>query len=443
MLQSLAHPARVVPLAFLFAIFIGTLLLLTPWATAADGTAPLLVALFTSVSAVCVTGLIVVDTATYWSGFGQLVIMLLFQFGGFGFMTAATLLGVIVSRRLGLSGRLIAQAENRTLSLGDIGEVVRLIFAVTVVTEAAVALALIARFAALDGIGLGQAIWSGVFHSISAFNNAGFSVFSDGLIGFSSDWLVLGAVMLGVVIGGIGFPVIADLKKHRFHRWRWSVHTKLTIIGYAGLFLIGSVGTAIIEWDNAEIFGAMSGAERVLNSVFHSVVARTAGFNSVDVGQMRSETLALTYLLMFVGGGSAGTAGGIKVTTAMVLVVAVVAEVRGERDTNAMGRRIPTPAIRQALTVVVLGILAVVLGSYVLLADSNHRLEVVLFEAVSAFSTVGLSTGITATLPPSGQVVLIGLMYLGRVGTITIATALALKRTPALHRYPEERPIIG
>jgi trk system potassium uptake protein TrkH len=422
---------------------VGTGILMLPVSAASSEGAPALVALFTAVSAVCVTGLAVVDTATHWSGFGQFVIMLLFQFGGFGFMTAATLVSLLVSRTLPLSRKLVAQAETRSVTMGDVGRILRLVLRVTLVTEAIIAAVLTVRFATVDTIPWGRALWLGVFHSISSFNNAGFALFSDGLMGFAADAWVLVPVMAGVVIGGIGFPVIADLVRARTRPTTWSLHTRLTLVGYAVLLIAGAVLVAIAEWNNPGTFGPMGSAGKVLNATFHSVVARTAGFNAVDIGRFATETLSLSYFLMFVGGGSAGTAGGVKVATVMVLLVAVAAEARGEKDTVAFRRRIPTAAIRQAVAVIVMGLACVVTGTFALLATTDLDMEVVMFEAVSAFATVGLSTGITPKLPPAALWVLMALMYIGRVGTIGLATALALKRLPRLHRYPEERPIIG
>ena len=441
--RALAHPARLIPLSFLAAILVGTGVLMLPVSASGSHGAPTLVALFTAVSAVCVTGLAVVDTATYWSGFGQLVILLLFQFGGFGFMTAATLVSLLVSRSLPLSRRLVAQAETRSVTIGDVGRILRLVLRVTLVTEGIIAAVLAVRFAVVDSLPWGRSLWLGVFHSVSSFNNAGFALFSDGLMGFASDAWILVPVMAGVIVGGIGFPVIADLVRARTRPSTWSLHTRLTLLGYTVLLVAGTVLVALAEWNNPGTLGGMGVAGKILNATFHSVVARTAGFNAVDIGQLTPESLSLSYFLMFIGGGSAGTAGGVKVATVMVLLVAVAAEVRGEKDTVAFRRRIPTAAIRQAVAVIVMGLACIVTGTFALLAVTDLDMDVVMFEAVSAFATVGLSTGITPGLPEPALWVLMGLMYIGRVGTIGLATALALKRLPTLHRYPEERPIIG
>lgn len=440
--RGIRHPARLVPLAFLAAILIGAGLLSLPIARTGEGSAPFLTALFTSTSAVCVTGLIVQDTPVYWSTFGQVVILLLFQIGGFGIMTGATLLGLLVTRRLGLGTRLIAQAETRSLGLGDVTSVLRLVLRTTLLIEAIIAAVLTLRLHYGHGESWGRAAWNGVFHSISAFNNAGFSTYSDSLIGLASDPFFIVPIMAAIVVGGIGFPILHDVRQQR--RWsRWSVHTRITLAGTAFLIAVGALGIGLYEWNNGGTLGPLGIGGKVLTSLFHSVSARTAGFNSVDVGAMRVETLAMHYVLMFIGGGSAGTAGGIKVTTFFILGAVVLAEVRGCPDTTVFRRRISRQVQRLALTIVLLGLSVLALATLALLTLTDLPLHAVMFEAISAFATVGLSTGITAQLPPAGQYVLIVLMFVGRVGTITVATALALRSREPLYRYPEERPIVG
>lgn len=438
--RGIRHPARLVPLAFLAAIALGTALLMLPLARPGDGSAPFLTALFTATSAVCVTGLIVVDTPVYWSGFGQVVILGLFQVGGFGIMTGATLLGLLVSQRLRLGMRLVAQAETRSLDLGDVIGVLKLILAVTVGVELLVATGLTARLHYGYDLPWGAALWHGVFHSVSAFNNAGFSTWSDSLMGFVADPLMLAPIMAAIVLGGLGFPVLHEMRRER--GWeRWSVHTRITLLGTGVLLLGGTLAILAGEWNSS--LAALDASGKVLGALFHSVSARTAGFNTVDVAAMQAETLAVHYVLMFIGGGSAGTAGGIKVTTFFLLGCVVLAEIRGSRDATAFRRRIAIGAQRQALAVVLLGMTVLAVATLTLQVLTDFPLEVLLFEAISAFATVGLSTGITAQLPAAGQLVLVVLMFVGRVGTITVATALALRRRRAAYRYPEERPIVG
>lgn len=441
--RLLGHPVRLVPLGFLAAILLGTLLLMLPVARAGPGSAPLTVALFTATSAVSVTGLVVVDTAAYWTGFGRGVILALIQVGGFGIMSSAALLGLVVARRLGLATRLVAQAETRVLALGDVAAVLRLVIVATLLVQAVVAVALALRLALGHGMSWGDAAWHGLFQAVSAFNNAGFSTWSDSLVSFASDGLVLLPISVAVVVGGLGIPVLYDLWRESRRPARWTLHTKLTLLGLALLLPGGALAVLVLEWGNPGTLGALSWPARVMNAAVHSVMLRTAGFNTVDVGQMRDETLALSWGLMLIGGGSAGTAGGIKVTTFLLLGLVVWAVVRGEPDASAFGRRVAPETQRQAVAVVLLAVGVLGLGVLALLAATDFALRDVVFEAVSAFATVGLSTGITPQLPPAGQAVVILLMFVGRVGVVTIGAALALRATKAPYRYPEERPIVG
>ncbi len=442
-LSSVRNPARLVPLAFFVAILLGTALLMLPPARAGPGGAPFLTALFTATSAICVTGLIVVDTPTYWSGLGQAIILALIQVGGFGIMTGATMLGLLVTRRLRLNYRLLAQAETRTFTLGDVTSVLRLILVATLAVELLVAAVLAARFLTHYGQPLPEALWNGLFHSVSAFNNAGFARFSDNVMRFALDPLILVPLMVAVVLGGLGFPVLYELRRELWTPGKWSLHTKITLVGTAILLVAGVAFVLAFEWRNPGTIGPMDPGGKFLSALFHSVVTRTAGFNSLDISQLRPETLLVSDALMMIGGGSAGTAGGIKVSTFLILGLIVWAEVRNEPDAAAFGRRLSSEVQRQALTVVLLAIGIVAAGTLVLLSVSRFQLSEVLFEAVSAFATVGLSTGITAQFSPIGQFTLILLMFIGRVGTITVATALALRPSQRPYRYPQERPIVG
>ncbi len=443
MLLALRHPVRLIPLLFAAAIGLGTMLLMLPVASTNGSITHPTVAFFTATSAVSVTGLAVVDTGTYWSGFGQLVILLLFQIGGFGIMTAATLLGLMAGRGFGLRERMATQVERERLAVGDAKSVMRLVLVITVVVEFIVAAILSIRLATGYDVDLLIALWHGTFHSVSAFNNAGFSTYTDSVMGFQSDAVILVPIMVAVVIGALGFPVMQDIRARGLLWRRYSLHSKVTVVGTAGLLLLGFLAHLGMEWTNPATLGPMSVADKALNAAFHSVMPRTAGFNSLDVGAFRGETLVVNYILMFIGGGSAGTAGGIKITTFMVLLAIVAAEVGRQRDAAMFGRRFGHRIERQALTVATLAAVLIMTATVYILSITGLPLREVLFETISAFSTVGLSTGITAELPGSAHIVLALLMFIGRVGTITVATALALGATPRPYRYPEENPIVG
>ncbi|WP_110241294.1 TrkH family potassium uptake protein [Nocardioides gilvus] len=441
--RVIRHPAQAVVLGFAATTGLGTLLLMLPVSRSGEGGAPFVTALFTSTSAVCVTGLVIVDTPSYWSGFGEAVIMALIQVGGFGIMTFASLLGLLVWRRMGLRTRLTAAAETKAVGLGDVRSVVKGVVKVSLVIEAATALCLTLRFWLAYDEPFRTALYHGVFHAVSAFNNAGFALYSDSLMGFVSDpWICL-PISLAVIIGGVGFPVLFELRKE-FRRPRtWSLHTKMTLSMTAFLLSTGTLFVIANEWSNPATLGSLDTPGRLLAGFFQAVMPRTAGFNSLDYAQMNESTLLGTSVLMFIGGGSAGTAGGIKVTTFLLLFFVIYAEVRGERNVVAFDRRIDDRAMRQALTIVLLSIGAVTTSTIALMEMTALSTHDVLFEVVSAFATVGLSTGITADLPAGGHLVLTALMFLGRLGPITLVSALAMRERQRLYELPEGRPIIG
>ncbi len=441
--SGLRHPAQVVATGFATAVALGSALLSLPAATESGERAELIDAVFTATSAVCVTGLITVDTGAYWSAFGEAVILVLIQAGGLGIMTLATLFAVLVSRRLGLRARLLAQAETKSLSLKDVRRVVRNIALFTFGTEAVVAAVLTAAFAVEDGRSFSSALYHGVFHAVSAFNNAGFSPNSDSLMQYVADpWICL-PIAFAIVVGGLGFPVIFELRRSWRRPKTWSVLTRITVVLTGVLLAAGTLVITAAEYTNPRTLGPLSASEKWLAGFFASVNARTAGFNSIDTSGQGSESLLATDILMFIGGGSAGTAGGIKVTTFGLLAFVIWAEMRGQPGAEVGRRRIPGTNQRQALAIALMGIGAVAVSTFALLGMTTYNLDRVLFEAISAFSTVGLSTGITDDLPTGGQVVLIVLMFVGRIGPLTLASALALRHRARRYELPEERTIVG
>lgn len=439
------RPTRPLLLAFLGVIAAGTTLLMLPVSSAGAGAAPFGDAVFTAASAVTVTGLTVVETASYWTGFGQAVILVLMQLGGLGIMTFTALLVVIIGGRLGMRRRQAAQAEQGILDPGEIKRVIIGVAILSATIEAILAVILAARFLAM-GLGPGQAAWDGVFQAVSAFNGAGFSLFADSLAGFQGDVIVLATVAVGVIAGGLGVPVWADLTRRRrmkLARRKWSFHTRLTLMGTAILLVVGFAVITIFEWTNPATLGAMPYGERVMNGAFQAVTPRSAGFSTVDYGGMREETLFFTDFLMLVGGGSVSPAGGIKVTTMLVLALATVASLRGAADVQFIGRRLPAAAIRQALAVTVIFTGSILLGTIALLIAADVALSAALFEVASAFTTTGLSTGITGSLPGAAEGILIVLMVVGRLAPQLLGAALVLRETGSTYRYPEERPIVG
>lgn len=435
-------PARLALSVFALVILAFTGLLSLPAATASGQRAPFVDSLFTATSAVCVTGLVTVDTATYWSTFGQVVIISGVAVGGLGILTLASLLGLAVTRRLNLSQRLIAASETKATQLSEVGALLRAVILTSMVLEGAVAAVLFPRYLIL-GHDLGDAAWHAWFYSLSSFNNAGFVIDPQGLLPHAGDPWITMPIATAVFVGSLGFPVVLVLAR----RWRapstWPLHTKLTLTTTLILLLVSIVTIAAFEWTNPSTFGPMSAGERVEASIFAGVMPRSGGFSTVDVGQMRESTWFLQDLFMFVGGGSASTAGGIKVATLAILLLAALAEARGDRDIEAFHRRIAPGTVRLAVAVLLAGLTLVFAATLALLALTDEHLDHVLFEVISAFGTAGLSTGITADLPDPAKYVLTGLMYAGRTGTMTLAAALALRERRRMFRLPEERPIVG
>lgn len=435
-------PARLAVVIFAAVIGIVTILLRLPAATVSGKSANFVDALFTATSAVCVTGLTTVPTAVYWSGFGQAVILVGIKIGGLGVLTLASLLGMAVSRRLGLTQRILAAAETKAQRFGEVGALVRVVVLASVTVELFIAALLVPRFLAL-GFDFPKALWHGVFYAISAFNNAGFVSTPDGLFPYATDWLLTGPIMIAAFIGALGFPVIMTLARKWRRPQRWNLHTRLTVTTSLVLVLAGAILITGLEWSNANTLGDLSFGEKLHAGLFHGIMPRSAGLTIVDVSAMNEGTWLVTDALMFVGGGSASTAGGIKVTTFAVMLLAIRAEARGDRDIEAWGRRIPSGVLRLSVAVVFVGATLVLVASLILLAITDLTLDVVLFEAISAFATCGLSTGITPDLPDSGKYVLTALMFVGRTGTMTVAAALALRDRQRVIRLPKERPIVG
>ncbi|MHA7132067.1 TrkH family potassium uptake protein [Oerskovia turbata] len=435
-------PARLAVTVFAAVISLFTLLLMAPWATTSGRPASFIDALFTATSAVCVTGLVVVPTGTYWSTYGQIVILVGIKIGGLGVMTLASILGMAVSRRIGLTQKLLTASETKTTRLGEVGSLIRVVIITSTSIELLIALLLLPRFMVLEE-SFGEAAWHGLFYGISAFNNAGFIPTAEGLTPYVGDWMLLMPIILGVFIGSLGFPVILNLMRNRRRASKWSLHTKLTLSTSAILVVVAVVLFAAFEWTNEKTLGPLSLNEKILASLFAGVMPRSAGFSTIDINGMHESSWLITDALMFVGGGSASTAGGIKVTTLAVMLLAIISEARGDRDLEAFGRRVPRETLRLAVAVSFIGATTVLVSSLLLLEITGWTLDVILFETISAFATVGLSTGVTADLPTAGKYVLVVLMFIGRTGTMTLAAALALRDRRRVIRYPEERPIIG
>ncbi|MEU5875826.1 potassium transporter TrkG [Glycomyces sp. NPDC047369] len=438
------HPGRLIPLLFMGVILAGTLLLMLPVAHLGDRRTSFADALFTSTSAVSVTGLAVLDTPVHWSWFGQFVIMLLFQIGGLGIMTSAVLMALLVTHKLGLRTKLATRMEiSQALNLGDFKAILLRTIAFTFIVEAVVALALAIRFSSLD-FGLGKAVWYGVFHSVSTFNNAGFALFSDSMMSYATDPWICVPIALGSILGSLGMPVIFEMTRRHWGRRQWSVHTKLTLVGSAVLIFGGWAAYLAFEWSNPATFGQWPWYDRILPAFFQSSVVRASGFNSIDIGAMREDSQLASIILMFIGGGAASTAGGIKVTTFFLLLLVIWAEVRGEPDVTVFRRRIDPPVIREALAVALVYVACNAFGVFLMQRfEPGIEITAIMFEVTSAFATVGQSTGITYDLSEPSVWLLTIAMYTGRVGPVLFAASLALRTRKRLYRYPSARPLVG
>ena len=450
------RPARIIAALYLAVITVGGLLLTLPVSRTAGKMGGLIEAMFTSVSAVCVTGLSTVNVETYWTPFGHLVILLLIKIGGLGILALATLIGVLFARRVGMRTTMLGAAESSNMSTGDIRKTIRKIVIVAGSIEAISATVLSLRFLTEYHYDLGKAIWYGTFHSVSAFNNAGFALYGDGLISFQADpWIIL-PICWNIIVGGLGFFVVFEVGRRLAGRvearrvggiieskLHWTLTTRIVLWATAFLLVGGTGYFLFIEWNNVATLGPMDVGTKILSAFALSVFARTAGFNSVDISALDPTSWLGTDILMFIGGGSGGTAGGIKVTTATILVFIVWTEIRGDTAVNIGDRRLPRSIQRQALTLISLSFVAVI-GSLVLLhLTTPFSTDQLVFEVISAFGTVGLSTGITPTMPIFGQFVLMALMFIGRLGTVVVASSLAARVTHVHYELPKERPLIG
>lgn len=445
------HPAQIVVIAFGAAVIVGTILLLLPFSTAPGNSTDFVTAFFTAVSAVCITGLTVVETGTHWSFFGQFVILLLIQLGGLGIVAFATLIGLLIAGRISLRDRLNTMTEAKIVGIDSMPALLRAIMLVYFGFEIALAVYLIARLHVSYGESLPNAIWEGTFHAIAAFNNAGFSLYQGSMSGFASDLFIIAPILIAVIVGGLGFPVLIELHERiwRLNKQpsgkpkRFSLHTRLTLGTTAVLLLLGGMYVAALEWNNPATLGPLGVFEKLFNSLFMGAMPRSGGFSSLDVSQMDPATWLGMNLLMFIGGGSASTAGGIKVTTVAILIFIIYTEIRGETAVNVGNRRLPRSIQRQALTLVALYASVIIFSTVLLSATTKFDLDNIMFEVISAAATVGLSTGITSELPDFAKIWLAILMFIGRLGPVVVASALALRVTKRHYELPKERPLIG
>lgn len=438
-------PARVLVLGFAGVILLGAILLTFPQATVDGVGLPFLNALFTSTSAVCVTGLVVVDTGTTLTLFGQIVVISLIQIGGLGFMTFATFFAILLGRRVTFKERLLLQEALNQDSIAGVVRLSKYILVATFSIEFIGALILAIRWS--FDMHWKRAVYFGIFHSVSAFNNAGFDLFGNfsSLTKYVGDPVVNFTIMGLIILGGLGFVVISDLYSHQGRKL--SLHSKIVLKVTAALILFGAMAVFLLEYTNPKTLAGLDPVSKILASFFQSVTPRTAGYNTLDIGSLRTTTLLILIVLMFIGASSGSTGGGIKTTSLAALVFYVMCLFKGKDSVSYQERTIPKEIIQKALVVVFLsGALVLTITAILTMTDPDKDFLKLLFEATSAFGTVGLTTGITPDLSSMGKIAIIFTMYCGRVGLLTLVFALAQKRasTPRSHiKYPDEKIMIG
>ena len=437
------NPPLFIILGFIIIILMGAFLLALPIASSSGESLGLLDSLFTATSALCVTGLVVFDTGSDYSMFGQVVIMILIQLGGLGFMTFGVTSAVLLGKKIGLRERLLIQESTHSITNSGLVRLTLNILLITLLFELLATVILTLRW--YEEMGLLKALYYALFHSVSAFNNAGFALWPDSLSRYVGDPIVNLVITSLFIIGGIGFTVIMDLYTKR--KWnKLSLNSKIALVTTAILCVAGFIFILMLESMNPKTFGELSLGQRLWAAYFQGVVPRTAGFNTIDISQMMTASQLFIVILMFVGASSGSTGGGIKTTTFAILILSLSSIIKGRSEVTILKRTVGTEMILRALAVIITS-LGVVMISTLLLTITEHSLQrdflEVLFEATSAFGTVGLSMGLTGHLSPLGKLIIIVTMFIGRLGPLTMAYALAQRSVKSNIRYAEEKVLIG
>ncbi|HHY24902.1 MAG TPA: Trk family potassium uptake protein [Clostridiaceae bacterium] len=441
-------PLQAIAIGFATLIILGAIFLSLPISTNSTQGVSFIDALFTSTSAVCVTGLVIFDTGVTWSVFGKTIIIILIQVGGLGIMSVATLFSLFMGRRIGLKERLTIQESLNEFTLTGIVRIFKKIligaFAIEIVGSLILSTRLIPLYGFWKGIG------KSLFHSISAFCNAGFDLFGSSgnefvsLTSFNHDPVILFTISFLIIIGGLGFIVWKDVLSNRKFT-NFMLHTKVVLLTTLILITTGTILLYIFEHNNPQTLKCLSPSSKILNAFFHSVTPRTAGFNSISIGDLTEPSKLLTILLMFIGGASGSTAGGIKVTTFSIIVFATLSYIKGNNDVNLFGRKVPEAVIKKSLSIITLSIVLIFITTMVLLINKEGSFMLVLFESVSAFGTVGLSTGITPSLNNISKVQIIITMFFGRIGPLSAAIIISTGQGPKNlpYKYPEGKIGVG
>ncbi|MBZ2175450.1 TrkH family potassium uptake protein [Schnuerera sp. xch1] len=437
------NPAQVLVMGFAIIILIGTILLNLPQSSVDGKSIGLINALFTATSAVCVTGLVVVNTAVHWTVFGKIVILVLIQIGGLGLMTMTTMIALMLGKKITLRERLIMREELNQFSLVGLVKLIKYVIISTLIIEVIGATLLAIRFIPIYGTIKG--VWFSIFHAISAFCNAGFDLIGESMIPFVDDIMVNLTIGLLIIIGGIGYTVLIDLINHRSIR-RTSLHTKLVLLITSILLLLGFIFIFVSEYSNLDTIGGLPFADKITSAMFQSITTRTAGFNSIDMASLRSSTTFLFIILMFIGGSPGSTAGGIKTTTFGVIMLTIRSVLKGDKDVEVYNRSISSKLIYKALAVIGIGMLIIIFVTMILtVTEAGYDFLDLLFEVVSAFGTVGLTRNVTSNLSIVGKIIIASTMFVGRLGPITVAFALTKKerKNKGYYKHPEGKILIG
>jgi Trk-type K+ transport system membrane component len=448
---------KLIAIAFTVLILIGTALLMMPMSSASGSATNFFDAIFNATSAITVTGLASVDTGTYWSTTGHTILALLVQIGGFGIIGFATLVGYLLEGRISLKSRISVFAESSATKQPDAKTLLKNIGKMMIFFQLILFLILAFRFYTEYGYSFGKALSHGGFHSLMTFNQAGFALYSDSMISFANDPWIIFSIFIFATLASFGFPVLAEIRDrlklkvmarlgmvadYTMPR-QWSLNSRIVLWASLLLLVLGGVAIAVAEWDNPATLGALDPFQKLVASFFTSSMTRSTGLNSINTGAMDPGTWIGMNMLMFIGGASASTAGGIKIGTAVVLFYIVLTEIRGDAAVNVGNRRLPRSMQRQALTILTIYSLVVIGALLLLRFTTPFSTDQILFEVISAAGTVGLSTGITADLPEHAKFLLSLLMLFGRLGPIVVATSLALRKTKRHFEYPRESPLIG
>ena len=441
--QTRLNAVQILAIGFLSVIIIGGIILSLPISSVDGRSTNLLDSIFTSTSAVCVTGLVTIDTGTHWNTFGQIIILMLIEIGGLGFMSVTTFVAILLGKKITLRDRLIMQEAMNTFGIQGLVKMVRYVIILTFSLQLGGALILSTQF--IPQFGIKKGIFYSIFHAASSFCNAGFDLFGNfsSLTSYSSNAVVVLTLSILLILGGLGFTVLLELYNYKRDR-KLSVNSKMVLYVSGMLIVIGTILMFAFEFNNPETIGNMSMGNKILNSFFSAVSPRTAGFNTVSIDGMTTSSKLISVILMVIGGSSGSTAGGLKTATFGVTILTVICVLKGREDTEAFGRRLSKETVYKAFTLLAIAVFVVLFVTMILtIVEPDQSFINLLYEAASAFGTAGLTTGVTQQLSLIGKIVIMITMYLGRVGPLTVFVAILNRKKKVPYKYAEGKILIG